>query len=147
MVKFDKEKLRYKPNTEKGDKNLMGVSGENDGFRLTYSAEQQEEVKKIRQKYLPAEEDKMEQLRRLDASVTKKGMIISLAIGILSVLVLGVGMCCVMVWDGIFVPGILIGIAGISGIILAYPVYVRITRKQREKMAPKILRLTEELMK
>ena len=37
-----------------------------DGFRYTYSAKDQEEIRSIRQKYVPREEDKMERLRRLD---------------------------------------------------------------------------------
>ena len=42
-------------------------------FTYTYSAREQEEIEKIRQKYLPKAEDKMEQLRALDRNVTKKG--------------------------------------------------------------------------
>ena len=120
---------------------------EKEGFAFTYSAKQQEEVQNIRKKYLPPEEDKMEQLRRLDASVGQKGVIVSLTIGFFSTLVLGVGMCCVMVWDGLFIPGVIIGMLGIVGMISAYPAYLHITKKQREKLAPEILRLTEELLK
>lgn len=43
--------------------------------------------------------------------------------------------------------GILIGLLGIAGIAGAYPVYRMITRKRRKKLAPEILRLTNELMK
>ena len=67
-------------------------------FTYQYSAKQQEEVRQIRQKYLPREEDPMEQLRRLDRSASRPGTIAALAVGILSALVLGVGMCCTMVW-------------------------------------------------
>lgn len=117
-------------------------------FQYTYSAQQQAEIKTIRDKYLPPEEDKMEQLRRLDRSVTQKGMILSLTVGILGSLILGVGMCCAMVWMGKwFVPGIIIGLAGIGILSAAYPLYSHVTKKQREKIAPEILRLTEELMK
>lgn len=117
-------------------------------FQYTYSARQQAEIKNIRKKYLPPEEDKMEQLRRLDRSVTQKGMILSLTVGILGSLILGVGMCCAMVWMGKwFVPGIIIGLAGIGILSAAYPLYRHVTKKQREKIAPEILRLTEELMK
>lgn len=42
-------------------------------FQYTYSAKQQEEIKRIRSKYAAPEENKMEQLRRLDRSVTQKG--------------------------------------------------------------------------
>ncbi len=40
-----------------------------DNFQYTYSAEQQEEVANIRKKYMAQEENKMKQLRRLDAGV------------------------------------------------------------------------------
>ena len=117
-------------------------------FAFTYSAKQQEEVKKIREKYVVSEEEgKLEQLRRLDAGVTRKGTVVSLAVGIISALILGVGMCCCMVWSGLFVPGIIVGVAGIVGVATAYPLYNRITRKERERVAPEILRLTDELLK
>lgn len=126
----------------------MENKNENETFSYTYSSKQQEEIKNIRQKYLPKEEDKMEQLRRLDQSTTNKGMVVSLIIGIISALVLGAGMCCTMVWtDKLFVPGIIIGCIGIIGIAAAYPLYSYITKKQREKLAPEIIRLTDELMK
>lgn len=116
-------------------------------FEYTYSAPQQDEIKQIREKYLPKEESKMDQLRRLDASTTKRGALCSLALGILSALVLGVGMCCTMVWDStLFVPGIFIGCIGIAGVSAAYPVFTRITKKERERLAPEILQLTNELM-
>lgn len=119
-------------------------------FNYTYSASQQNEIKKIREKYAQPteEEDKMERLRKLDASVTKPGTIVSLIVGIISALILGVGMCCTMVWaDTLFIPGIFIGMVGILGVTAAYPIYTRITKKQREKLAPEIMRLSDELMK
>lgn len=119
-------------------------------FSYTYSSAQQSEVEKIREKYIapPKEQDKLEQLRRLDESVTKPGMIVSLLVGIVSTLIMGVGMCCCMVWKGVFfIPGVIIGIVGILGICTAYPLYVHITRKQREKLAPEIIRLSDELLK
>ena len=119
-----------------------------DTFYYTYSAKQQEEIQNIRKKYLAREEDKMEQLRRLDRSATKKGAILSTVLGVVSCLLLGVGMCCTMVWmDRWFVPGIVIGVIGIIGVAAAYPLYARITKKEREKLAPQILKLTEELSK
>ena len=119
-------------------------------FTYTYSAAQQEEVKRIRDKYAPPtrEEDKLERLRRLDQSVTRPGLIAALIVGLISTLVLGVGMCCTMVWDDtLFVPGIIIGIVGIIGICVAYPLYVHITNKRREKLAPEIMRIADELIK
>lgn len=118
-------------------------------FNYTYSASEQQEIKNIREKYAPPteREDKMERLRKLDASVTKPGMIISLTVGIISVLIFGLGMSCVMVWEGLFVQGIIIGVIGIAGMISAYPVYNGITKKRRKKLAPEIMKLTDELMK
>lgn len=118
-----------------------------DSFRYTYSAKQQEEVQKIRKKYLPQEESKMERLRRLDQSVTRPGTVASLVLGIVGCMLLGLGMSCTMVWEEKwFFPGIAIGLVGIAGICLAYPLYCRVTKRQREKLGPEILRLTDELM-
>ena len=119
-------------------------------FTYTYSAKEQEEIKKIREKYAPPtkEETTMEQLRRLDASATKGATIVSLIVGIISSLILGIGMCCTMVWDGrLFIPGIVIGIVGIAGVIAAYPIYTHMVKRKRAKLAPEILRLSDELMK
>lgn len=119
-------------------------------FTYTYSASQQEEIKRIREKYAPPTqtEDKIERLRKLDRDVTKPGLIAALIVGIVSTLVMGFGMCCTMVWsDTLFVPGIVIGIIGIVGVCISYPLYTRITKNQRDKLAPEIMRLTDELMK
>ena len=117
-------------------------------FSFSYSAKEQEEVKNIRKKYIPQEEDKMQLLRRLDASVYQKASMISLVIGIIGALVMGIGMSCCMVWAGIlFIPGIIVGIIGITLICLAYPLYNKTLKKEREKIAPEIIRLTDELMK
>lgn len=117
-------------------------------FSYTYSAKQQEEIKKIREKYAPKEADKMEQLRRLDESVTRKGTVISLIVGIVGALVMGFGMSCCMVWaDKFFVLGIIVGIIGIALVCTAYPIYNYVVKKERAKIAPEIIRLTDELMK
>jgi len=117
-------------------------------FSYTYSADQQEEIKKIREKYVPKEADKMEQLRRLDESVTKKGTIVALVFGIVGTLILGFGMSCCMVWtETLFAVGIITGLAGIAAVSAAYPLYNYVTKKERERLAPEIIRLTDELMK
>lgn len=119
-------------------------------FNYTYSSSQQEEIRRIAEKYKqPAQgEDTLEQLRKLDKSVTKPGAVVSLIIGIIGSLVMGAGMSMCMVWGGdLFFIGIIIGVVGIFGIIMAYPVYSSITKKRREKLAPEILRLSDKLMK
>lgn len=67
-----------------------------ESFNYTYSAKQQEEIKAIRQKYMAPEENKMEQLRRLDVSVTRKATIRSMTAGIIGALIMGLGMSITM---------------------------------------------------
>ena len=117
-------------------------------FEYTYSATQQEEVKKIREKYIhtPKTEDPMETLRRLDSSTTQKGTVISMILGVGGTLIFGTGMCCCLVWS-LFLSGVFVGAIGIVCLSAAYPAYAHITKKERDRVAPEILRLTEELMK
>lgn len=120
----------------------------NTTFQYTYSAKEQEELKRIRSKYAPKEENKMELLRRLDAHVTQKATMYSIIVGVIGALILGTGMSCCLVWGGaVFVLGIIIGIIGLAVVGLAYPLYNHTLKKERERIAPEILRLTEELMK
>ena len=124
-----------------------------EGFHFTYSAAQQQEVEDIRKKYLPKEEDKMEQLRKLHAIPTQKAQAASLAVGIIGALIMGTGMSLAMTDIGAalgslaMVIGIVIGIVGMVLVALAYPLYNRVLKKQREKIAPEILRLSDELLK
>ena len=116
-------------------------------FYYNYSARQQTEVQKIRDKYIEKEEGKLTKLRRLDQQATRPGLIVSLLLGVVSTLVFGLGMCCTMVWMADwFVPGIIIGVIGMIGMALSYPVYVKITRHQRKKLAPEIIALSDELL-
>lgn len=116
----------------------------NEKFEYTYSAKQQAELENIRKKYLPEEETKMDKLRRLDKSVTRPGTIISIIVGIVGTLIMGLGMCMCLEWQQ-FVLGIILGILGIAILAAAYPVFNKVTRKRKEKIAPEILRLTEEI--
>jgi len=121
-------------------------TGMAENFQYTYSAKQQEEIEAIRKKYLPQEEDKMEMLKKLDRKAEKPGCIAALTMGIFGTLVLGIGMCCTMVWaEKLFYAGIIIGIAGMVIAAMAYPVYKKVTKKQREKIAAQILELADEL--
>lgn len=121
---------------------------QNNSFQYTYSAKEQARIKEIRSKYVPREESKMEQLQRLDASVTQKATARAIAVGVIGALILGLGMSCCMVWSGAwFVPGIGIGLAGMAVLGAAYPLYNRTLKKERERIAPQIIRLTDELMK
>ena len=122
-------------------------------FSFTYSAQQQKEIEAIRNKYLPKEADKMEQLRKLHAVPTQKAQAASLAVGVVGALIMGTGMSLAMTEIGAalgslaMVIGIAVGIVGMVLMALAYPLYNRVLKKQREKIAPEILRLSDELLK
>ena len=136
----------------------MENNNENNGFQYTYSAREQAELKRIRDKYTaPTEvEDKMARLRRLDASVTNTAQAVALVFGVIGTLILGFGMSLVMTElaeligiseDMAMVIGITIGIVGGILASLAYPIYNAIVKAKRKKLAPEIIRLTDELMK
>ena len=122
-------------------------------FEYTYSAERQQEVEAIRKKYLPREEDKMEKLRRLHHSATKKAQSASIAMGVIGALILGTGMSMTMTdFGAVFgsfsmILGIIVGLVGMVLVALAWPVYNRVLKTERERNAPEILKLTDELMK
>lgn len=128
---------------------------ENKTFKMTYSADGREEIEKIRSKYLPREsaEDNIERLRALDASVGKKATCASVTVGVIGTLIMGFGMSIIMtelgapLGDAALPVGMVAGIAGMVILILAYPIYTATLRHARKKVAPEILRLTDELMR
>ena len=134
-------------------------SKENKGFSYTYSASEQAEIKKIREKYSPkneAETDKMERVRRLDNSVTAKAQAISLVFGVIGTLILGFGMSLIMSelseimglsMGAALTLGIILGIIGGILASLAYPIFNFVLKRERKRVAPEIISLTEELMK
>ena len=98
----------------------------------------------------------MARLRRLDASVTNIAQAVALVFGVIGTLILGFGMSLVMTELADFfglshskgvIVGILVGIVGGLFASLAYPVYNATLRARRKKLAPEIIRLTDELMK
>ncbi len=126
----------------------MSKIQENNAFQYTYSAGNQEEIKQIRSKYLPREENKLERLRELDAGVTQKATMYSLIVGIIGMLILGGGMSlCLTAGEMWMFLGIPIGIIGMAILSFAYPIYNRIIKTERKRIAPEILRMTDELMK
>ena len=120
-------------------------------FIYRYSAKENMEVQEIRKKYLPREESKFEELKRLDYTVQNSGMMESLCAGIGGALVFGLGLCLAMqvIGSGVFLIalGVLLGIIGMGGMLAAYPVYRKVFDKTKQKLAPRILELTAELSK
>lgn len=136
----------------------MDNNQEKNGFTYIYSAGEQAELRRIRNKYTaPNEsEDKMARLRRLDASVTNTAQAVALVFGVIGTLILGFGMSLCMTElaeilgshsDLAMVIGIPVGVVGGILASLAYPIYHAIVKAKRKKLAPEIIRLTDELMK
>jgi len=125
---------------------------DNQSFEYTYNAAQQQEIKDIRSKYLPREEDKMERLRKLHNSATQKAQSASIAVGVIGALLLGTGMSLCMTELGAalgllsLILGVAVGLVGILLVALGYPVYNRILTRERRRIAPEVLRLSEELL-
>ena len=88
--------------------------------------------------------------------MTGKAQAASLVFGILGALILGFGMSLAMselgallgLAEGIaMLIGVAVGVVGGILASLAYPVYNLVLRRERKRIAPEILRLTDELMK
>lgn len=115
-------------------------------FSYSYSGEDREKIRNIRQKYLPKQEDKMQELVRLDSIAERRATVSSLVVGISGTLVFGIGMCLCLVWN-IFILGIVVGILGTLLLSVAYPVYCKVLISERKKVAPEIIRLSDDLLK
>lgn len=134
----------------------MQTNNDNNGFTYTYSSEEQEELKRIRDKYVAREEDKLDRLRRLDRSATERAQMYSLTLGIIGALIMGFGMSLCMTelslifgdkqWLAMMI-GVAVGLIGCALVALAYPVYNLTLKRERKRIAPEIIRLTDELMK
>lgn len=115
-------------------------------FEYNYSAEKAREVEAIRRKYEEPKEDKFEQLKALDRQAERRGQILSIAIGIIGTLILGTGMSMVMVGQvTYFIPGVVIGIVGALALGAAYPIYKKVTKKDRDKVAGQVLALVKQI--
>ena len=126
------------------------------GFHYTYSASEQAELKRIREKYESREENKLERVRRLDRRVLQRAQTVALILGVLGSLILGFGMSLVMtelaaelgIAASLGLP-LGIGFGAVGGVLagFAYPAYLWVAARERRRIAPEILRLTDELMK
>lgn len=120
------------------------------GFEYEYSApteNERKEIESIRRNYQEKsyEQNKFERLRKLDSMAKKLPKMVSLTLGIISILIFGLGMSTIMVWD-ILVLGVILSVVGILGMALAYPIYHRLFVYSKKKFGKEILFLSEELL-
>ena len=115
-------------------------------FQYTYSAPENQEVLNIRKKYLPREESKLDELKRLDRLVQSSGVMESLCAGTGGALVFGVGFCLTRgIIGGMPWLGMLLEVVGMAAMIVAFPMYRKFFNKAKAKYTPRILELTAEL--
>ena len=112
-----------------------------ESFNYTYSSIHKEEIEKIRNKYVQNQESDLDELRKLDQKVTNTATFVSIVVGIVGVLVFGFGLSLVLSF-GKMILGIIFSFLG-RGLL----VNKIITKKLREKYAPRILELSERLLK
>ena len=121
------------------------MENKKEAVTTTYSAEEQKELSAIRAKYAPKENKpltNLEKAKAIDARVESVAMVSALSEGIISTLILGVGMTCVLVWNQPVI-GVIVGVLGLSGALCAWPLYQKVLAEEREKAALEILRLSE----
>ena len=124
----------------------MDRSMNENAFSYTYSAPENQEVLNIRKKYLPREETKLEELKRLDHLVQNSGVTESLCAGIGGCLVFGLGLCLAMEVIGHMIwLGVILGLVGTVGMLAAFPVYRKYFNKAKAQHTPRILELAAEL--
>ena len=101
---------------------------------------------RIRKKYLPKEETKLEELKRLDSLVHSSGVMQGLCAGIGGCLVFGLGLCLAMEVIGHMIwLGVILGLVGTAGMLAAFPIYRKIFHKAKSQHSPRILELAAQL--
>ena len=100
----------------------------------------------IAKDYAPKDNSKVIALKKLDARAKLPAIIFSYSCGIIFTLIFGTGMCMAMkVIGNSMVLGILIGIIGLIGCGLNYPIYKKMLAKGKEKYAYEIVELAREI--
>lgn len=111
-------------------------------------------VQKIRTQYTEKQHTELDELKALDAKVKKPANVFAYTYGSVSAIIMGAGMSLVMTDIGAtiglasaMVPGIVIGVVGLCMALSTYPIYKRILNSRKKKYAPKIMALSEKIMK
>lgn len=107
-------------------------------------------AEQIANEYAPKDTSKVVALRKLDTRVKLPSAIFAYSVGIVSALVFGTGMCLAMGQigsgtTGSFVLGIAIGVLGMTGVCINYPIYKRILENRKKKYAFEIIELAKEI--
>lgn len=107
-------------------------------------------AEKIASEYAPKETRKVVALKKLDKRAKAPANVFAYTFGIVMALLLGVGMCLSMNVIGgggtlFMIVGVIIGIIGIAGVSVNYPVYRRILDNSKKKYSADIIALAKEI--
>ena len=107
-------------------------------------------AEQIANEYAPKDTSKVVALRKLDARAKLPANIFTYSLGVISALIFGTGMCLAMGQigsgtTGSFILGILIGVLGMAGMGVNYPIYKRILANGKKKYAFEIMELAKEI--
>lgn len=107
-------------------------------------------AEQIANEYAPKDTSKVVALRKLDARAKLPATVFTYSVGIISALVFGTGMCLAMGQigggtNGSFVLGIIVGVLGMVGMGINYPIYKRILENGKKKYAYEIMELAKEI--
>ena len=110
-------------------------------------------VQKIRSQYTEKQYTELDELKAMDAKVKVPANVFAIVFGSLSAIIMGAGMSLVMTDIGAIlgladamVPGIVVGVVGLSMALLTYPIRKAILNSRKRKYGPRILELSEKLM-
>ena len=102
----------------------------------------------IAKEYAPKDDSKVVALRKLDRMAKMPATIFTYTFGIASALVLGAGMCLsmgVLAEGNLFILGIVLGILGLVGAGVNYPIYKKALSKGMEKYSYEIVELARQI--
>jgi len=103
----------------------------------------------IAKDYAPKESSKIVALKKLDNKAKLPATIFTYSLGIVSALVFGTGMCLAMqvIGSGLagMVLGIVVGILGLIGCGINYPIYKKMLEKGKAKYAYEIVELARQI--
>ena len=107
-------------------------------------------AEQLANEYAPKDTSKVVALRKLDAKAKRPAAIFTYTFGIITALITGVGMCLSMKVIGsgttvMFVLGVIVGIIGLVGMGINYPVYKKLLEQGKQKYAFEIMELAKEI--
>ena len=107
-------------------------------------------AEQLANEYAPKDTSKVVALRKLDAKAKRPANIFTYTFGVVAALIFGTGMCLTMGQigsgtTGSFVLGIAVGVIGMVGMGVNYPIYRKLLANGKRKYAFEIMELAKEI--